>query len=115
MRFDMKKKALVLLFAVSFILLSGCEVHFGDVRYDVPWYVAFLFAIPFLIIGAVLIVCDMRKNFWAYCPKCKNRFYVKKRVFRWGAAHSPEDSFEFITKCPCCGERTFCRKSYDQD
>ena len=111
------KKALLILFDVGFIiLLSGCEVHFGEARYDAPWWLVFvMFALPFLLLGAVLIIADMPKNFWAYCPKCEKRFYVKKRVpFRF-ASHSPDDSFEFITKCPCCKERTMCRKSYDQD
>ena len=109
----MKKIALFASFPICCFLLSGCEVHFGDLRYDVPWYVAFLFGVPFLIIGAIMFITAMPKNFWAYCPKCEGKFYVKKRVFSF-SSHSPE-SFEFFTKCPCCGERTLCRKSYDQD
>ena len=112
----MKKTLLIIYGFLSLSALTGCEVHFGEARYDAPWWLVFiLFALPFLILGAVLIISDMPRNFWAYCTKCQNRFYVKKRVpFRF-ASHSPRDSFEFITKCPCCKERTMCRKSYDQD
>ena len=110
------KRALLFLLTICFMMtFSGCEVHFGEVRYDVPWWLAFvLFALPFLILGAFLIISDMPKNFWAYCTKCQNRFYMKKRALFRFASHS-RDSFEFITKCPCCKERTMCRKSYDQD
>lgn len=110
------KRAFVIIYGVlSLLALTGCEVHFGEARYDAPWWLVFiLFALPFLILGAVLIISDMPRNFWAYCTKCQNRFYVKKRVpFRF--ATTSQDSFEFITKCPCCKERTMCRKSYDQD
>ena len=111
----MKKVLLIINCILSLSALSGCEVHFGEARYDVPWWLAFiLFALPFLIFGAVLIISDMPKNFWAYCTKCQNRFYMKKRVLFRFASHS-RDSFEFITKSPCCKERTMCRKSYDQD
>ena len=111
----MKKVLLIINCILSLSALSGCEVHFGEARYDVPWWLAFiLFALPFLIFGAVLIISDMPKNFWAYCTKCQNRFYMKKRVLFRFDSHS-RDSFEFITKCPCCKERTMCRKSYDQD
>ena len=112
----MKKTLFIICVFLSLYALTGCEVHFGEARYDAPWWLVFiLFALPFLILGAVLIISDMPRNFWAYCTKCQNRFYVKKRVpFRF-ASHSPRDSFEFITKCPCCKERTMCRKSYDQD
>lgn len=111
----MKKTLLIICGFLSLSALTGCEVHFGEARYDAPWWLVFiLFALPFLILGAVLIISDMPRNFWAYCTKCQNRFYVKKRVpFRF--ATTSQDSFEFITKCPCCKERTMCRKSYDQD
>ena len=111
----MKKTLLTICGFLSLSALTGCEVHFGEARYDAPWWLVFiLFALPFLILGAVLIISDMPRNFWAYCTKCQNRFYVKKRVpFRF--ATTSQDSFEFITKCPCCKERTMCRKSYDQD
>ncbi|MBQ9848756.1 MAG: hypothetical protein IJO64_06840 [Clostridia bacterium] len=109
----MKKFLLSSVCPVS-IILTGCEIHFADgTRYEVPWWLSLIVISPILIASAFLIIVNMPKDFWAYCPKCKNRFFVKKRVFNF-ASHS-QDYFEFVTKCPCCGEKTLCRRSYDQD
>ena len=104
---------LILLVAVVFSLV-GCEIHFADgTRYEVPWWVAALFAVPFLIIGAILIYVNMPNEFWAYCPKCEGRFYVKKRVFQLSNTHSSVDGIGFYYKCPCCKTRHICYKSWD--
>lgn len=109
----MKKIALSLAILSNLALLSGCTLNWNGAKYDVPWWFALLFAIPFVVLGAVLIINDMPRNFYARCSKCYTRFYVTKRVMRF-TSHSPEDSFEFVTKCPCCKKRTLCQKSYDQ-
>lgn len=102
--------AVILCFAV---LLSGCEVHFADgTRYEVSWWVAALFSVPFWILGAILTYVNSPKEFWAYCPKCEEIFYVKKRVIRF-SYHSPEDGFGFIYRCPCCKKKHICYKSWD--
>ncbi len=111
----MKKSLLVLAFICNILLLSGCELHWGGATYDVPWWVCLLVPLPIVIFSTVLFIVNMPKNFWARCSKCYGHFWVKKRVVRFAASHSPEDSFEFVTKCPYCKKRTLCQKSYDQD
>ena len=110
----MKRILLFLSLICSLFSFTGCEIHFADgTRYDVPWWFALLVAVPFLIFGGILVFINCPKNFWAYCPKCKNRFYVNKRIFNL-SSHSTEQ-FDFMTKCPCCGEKTLCSVSYDQN
>ena len=108
------KKYFISVLALGSVFLTGCEIHFADgTRYDVPWWFAALIEVPFLIFGAVLIHINRPKNFWAYCPKCKNRFYVNKRI--WNFSTHSSDYFDCMYKCPCCGEKTLCSISYDQE
>ncbi len=110
----LKRIFVILLLVVIIFTLVGCEIHFADgTRYEVPWWFAFLFSVPFLIIGGILIYVNCPKEFWAYCPKCEQRFYVKKRVMQISASHSPVDGFEFIYRCPCCKTKHICYKSWD--
>ena len=109
----MKKFILYLTLLCNIMLLSGCEIHFGDKRYEIPWQVALiinlLISLPFIL----LFYFTLPNKFWAYCPKCESVFYVKKRVISF-KTHSPE-YIEFLCKCPCCGKRSVCRSSYNQD
>lgn len=109
----LKRICAILLLVVLVFSFTGCEIHFADgSRYDAPWWFAALFAVPFLIIGGILIYVNCPKDFWAYCPKCEQRFYVNKRVIQH-SSHSPNDGFGFIYTCPCCKTKHVCYKSWD--
>ena len=109
------KKYVFAVLSFASVFLTSCEIHFADgTRYDVPWWFCLIFIImPFLIAGTLLFISQMPKNFWAVCNKCQTKFYVKKRVINFSSA-TPEH-FEFVGKCPHCGEKRLCTKSYDQD
>lgn len=110
----MKKMFVFLNFVCSVMAFTGCEIHFaGGKSYDVPWWFVLVIFVFVLLLTVFLIIADNPKKFWAYCPQCEKRFYVSKRVFRL-ASHSP-DSFGFVYKCPCCGKKHICYKSYNQD
>ena len=111
----MKKLYLVLALIVNLAILSGCELHWNGATYDVPWWFSLIVGMPFLIFFTALYIVNMPRNFWARCSKCYGHFWVKKRVTRFATSHSPEDSFEFVTKCPYCKKRTLCQKSYNQN
>ena len=111
----MKKTVFALALMLGSFLLSGCELHWNGATYDVPWWCTFIVGMPFLVFFTILFIVNMPKNFWARCGRCYGHFWVKKRVAKFAASHSPEDSFEFVTKCPYCKKRTLCQKSYDQD
>ena len=71
----LKRICIILLLLVTIFVFSGCEIHFADgTRYDVPWWFAALFAVPFLIVGGILIYVNMPKEFWAYCLNAKHVF-----------------------------------------
>lgn len=110
----LKRICAFLLLLIIVFTFSGCEVHFSDgTSYDLPWWlVVILFDLPFIILGAILVYVNSPKEFWAYCPKCEERFYVKKRIVRL-SSHMPADSFPFIYRCPCCKRKHICYKSWD--
>lgn len=110
----LKRIFVTLLVLLTVFIFTGCEIHFADgTRYEVSWWVASLFSVPFLIVGGILIYLNCPKEFWAYCPECEECFYVKKRVFQL-TSHST-DVFGFKYKCPCCNKKHICYyKSWEQ-
>ena len=98
-------KTLLLLILLALVLTS-CEVHVGDYRTDVKWYVI---AVPVIVFAAACFVIAgivLSKNTYV-CPECGERFRPKW----WRAVFSPlHDGSDRVLKCPHCGHKGFCRK-----
>ncbi len=110
----MKKTLLSFTLVICSAVLSGCELRMNGSSYDVPWWVVLIVILPIIVFSTIISISVMPNNFWARCSKCYGYFYVKKRVIAL-STYSPEDGFDFVTKCPYCNKRTLCRRSYDQD
>ena len=97
-------KALLLLILLALVLTS-CEAHVGNDRFDVKWYVI---AIPATVFAAACVVIAgivLSKNTYV-CPECGERFHPKW----WRAMFSLHDGSDRVLKCPHCGHKGFCRK-----
>ena len=98
----MKGISLLSMLALT-LALTSCDVHFGDVHYDVPWWVI---AIPTVIIlltafivGGIII---SKKKY--VCPNCG---YVFSPKF-YKAAYSVHLNDDRVFKCPHCKKRGLC-------
>ena len=97
-------KALLLLILLALVFTS-CEVHVGNDRFDVKWYVI---AIPTTVFVAACVVIAgivLSKNAYV-CPECGKLFHPKW----WRAMFSLHDGSDRVLKCPHCGRKGFCRK-----
>ena len=88
------------------IFLCSCEVHLGETRFEVPWWVI---AIPtglFVIIVLVIAyLCRINKTY--RCPVCGTRFKPKKSeisvMLKMLNYHN-----ETVVRCPNCKRKGFC-------
>ena len=97
-------KAFLLLILLALVLTS-CEVHVGNERTDVKWYVI---AVPTIIFAAACFVTAgvvLSENTYV-CPECGKRFRPKW----WRAMFSLRINSDRVLKCPHCGHKGFCRK-----
>ena len=99
-------KALLLLILLALVLTS-CEAHVGNDRFDVKWYVI---AIPATVFGAAcfVIACVVLSENTYVCPECGKRFRPKwwRAMFSLHYGSDPDR----VLKCPHCGHQGFCRK-----
>ncbi|MBQ7760855.1 MAG: hypothetical protein IJ400_02255 [Clostridia bacterium] len=89
---------------LSALTLTSCDVHFGNIHYDVPWWVI---AIPTgIILFAVYIIGGiiLSKNEYV-CPHCNKTFSPKW----WKAAYSIHLNSDRVLKCPHCKKRSLCK------
>lgn len=101
------RRAILILTAVllSALLLTSCEVHFGDRKYEVEWYVVAIPTVLIVVLSAVIAGTVLSKNTYV-CSKCSHRFHPKW----WQAAFSFHLNSDRVFKCPNCGHKGFCRK-----
>ena len=105
------KKIVCVASIFSFMLvLTGCDVHFGALHYDVPWWViaipvALFTIVAFIISGSIL----SRKKYC--CPNCNKTFNPKWYRVAF-SAHINDDR---TLKCPHCGKRGLCHLSKDNE
>ena len=97
-------KALSILILIVLVLTS-CEVHVGNNRADVKWYVIAVPAIVFVVACVVTAGIVLSKNTYV-CPECEKRFHPKW----WCAMLSLHINSDRVFKCPHCGRKGFCRK-----
>ena len=97
-------KALSILILIVLVLTS-CEVHVGNNRADVKWYVIAVPAIVFVVACVVTAGIVLSKNTYV-CPECEKRFHPKW----WCAMLSLHINSDRVLKCPHCGRMGFCRK-----
>jgi len=101
------KKATVLLTVALLLALSltSCEVHFGDQKYEVEWYVIAIPTVLIIISATAIAGAVLSKNTYI-CPECGHKFRPKW----WQAALSLHVNSDRVFKCPNCGHKGFCRK-----
>lgn len=107
------KKLKTLASSFALLTLTSCDVHFGSRHYDVPWYII---AVPvavwtILIFLAVWIIGG--KSFASHkyvCQECGEKFYPKW----WIAGVSVHENNDLLYRCPHCGKRGFCPRSWDE-
>lgn len=98
----MKRIILILTVALTLVLTS-CDVHFGELHYDVPWWTI---AIPTgIILLAVFIIGGIVLSKKEYvCPYCGNTFSPKW----YKAAYTIHFNDDRVFKCPHCKKRGLC-------
>ena len=87
------------------LALTSCEVHVGNNRTDVAWYVIAIPATVFIVACVVIAGIVLSRNTYV-CPECGKRFHPKW----WRAMFSLHDGSDRVLKCPHCGHKGFCRK-----
>ena len=107
----MKKRIFgVVLIILLLCCFCGCEVHWGEETYNLPWQLVSLGAVLFtaicFIIGGVHI---SKKRF--VCPKCYKRFKPKW----WRCMFSLHVNDDRVLRCPHCKYVGMCSLSYEQD
>lgn len=87
------------------LFLTSCDVHFGSVHYDVPWWVI---ALPISLIFLVIWRIGGKgiSSHKYVCPKCLESFYPEW----WAAGVSLHINDDRYFKCPYCKKRSFCRR-----
>ena len=100
------KKTVFALVLINLILtLTSCDVHFGSIHYDVPWYTIVI--IDVIVIAAITLIAGVVLSRNTYkCPECGEEFSPKW----YRAAFSMHDGSSRVYRCPKCGRRGFCRK-----
>ena len=98
------KKILLSIFTIAIMLtLCSCEVHFFNLRYDVPWWVIAIPTAVVLILTFVIGGIVLSKNEYI-CPHCNHTF--KPKWHRVGfSVHLNSDR---VLKCPNCKSRGLC-------
>lgn len=99
------RRAILTAVLLSALLLTSCEVHFGDRKYEVEWYVVAVPIVLIVVLSAVIAGTVLSKNTYV-CSKCSHRFHPKW----WQAAFSFHLNSDRVFKCPNCGHKGFCRK-----
>ena len=87
------------------LVLTSCEVHFGNNRAYVQWYVIAVPVIVFVIACLVIAGVILSKNTYV-CPECGKRFHPKW----YRAMLTPHINSDRVLKCPHCGKKSLCRK-----
>ncbi len=86
------------------LLLTSCDLHFGDAHYDIHWWII---AIPIAIILIIAHISLVRKHY--RCPIYGTEFRPKwYEISSW--LHKDE---RHVVKCPHCGHRGFCPPADD--
>lgn len=105
----MKKKSTtksvlaVTVLSAFLIFFTSCEVHFGETRFDVPWwYIAFPVALILLFVWYFEGKYLAKKKF--VCEMCEKSFSPKW----WKATFSVHVNEKHVFKCPHCGSKGFC-------
>ena len=103
----MKKRWGVGITLVIFCLffMNSCDAHFGNVHYDVPWWVI---AVPVCLVSLITWFAAAKyiRSHKYICPKCSKSFYPNF----WAAGVSLHIEEKRYFKCPHCKERSFCKK-----
>lgn len=93
-------KTLIFLIVIfSIFTLSGCDVHFGSVHYDVPWWVI---AVPVFIVILVAHLVLVHRTY--NCPNCGYKIKPKwYQISIWVHVGNKR-----LVKCPNCGKKDMC-------
>ena len=105
----MKRKLVSFALAVMpMFLCASCDIHFGDIHYDVtPWVIVIPVAAICVVICVSAHVSIIRKRF--RCPMCQATFRPKwYEMSVW-----LHDGKRHVAKCPRCGRRGFCSPADD--
>ena len=104
----MKRKFVTAALAVMLMFLfSSCDIHFGNIHYDVtPWVIVIPVAAICVIICVIAHVSIIRKRF--RCPICQATFRPK-----WYEISIWHDGKRRVVKCPYCSRRGFCSPAED--
>ena len=102
---NVAKALSVLVLILILLVLTSCEVHVGNNRADVKWYVIAIPVTVFVVACVVIAGIVLSKNTYV-CPECGERFRPKW----WRAMFSLHDGSDRVLKCPHCGHKGFCRK-----
>ncbi len=106
----MKKYLLYILFALTSLCLTACEVevHWFEHSAYVPWYYVWVPSILVTVIAVAIVhVCIIHTTF--RCPKCGEKFRPGRFEF---SAWMHLDSSRLM-RCPKCGCKGFCPKDDD--
>lgn len=98
------KNITLLLIIISTLMFSSCDVHFGNIHYDVPWWVI---AIPVAVILLSVYIIGgiiLSKNEYV-CPNCNKTFSPKW----YKAAYTIHLNNDRVFKCPHCKKRGLCK------
>lgn len=99
----------IMLFGVEtgmLLLLTSCEVHFGNIHYDLHWWVI---AIP-VILFCVLRHCFAVSHTYA-CTECGTKFRPRwYEISTWINGYGGK---AVVAKCPHCHRKQRCTKVDD--
>lgn len=105
------KKIFLSIFTIAIMLtLCSCEVHFFNLRYDVPWWAIAIPVAIFTIVTFIISGCVLSKKKYC-CPNCNKTFNPKWYRVAF-SAHINDDR---TLKCPHCGKRGLCHLSKDNE
>ncbi len=102
---SIKKAVFALILINSIFMFTSCDVHFGSIHYDVPWYTIVI--IDVIVIAAITLIAGVALSKNTYkCPDCGEELSPKW----YRAAFTMHDGSSRVFKCPKCGRKGFCRK-----
>ena len=93
------KKLSFLVTVLLVLLLTSCDVHFGNIHYDAPWWSV---AIPILVVLLISHIYLIHRTYT--CPNCGYKIKPKwYQISIWVHVGGKR-----IVKCPNCGKIEKC-------
>ena len=94
---EMKRKGLLALIMLT-CMLTSCEAHWENARFDVPWWIVAIFCVVVFLIAHLIII---RKSY--RCPRCNTVFHPRWYEFSSWLHHGNQRAM----KCPHCHRQGF--------